>query len=279
MFTETQETNWCKTHSIEYLATIITTTSSGRRHVQPCDQCVIEAQEETAAKEAAEITSQKQAEIGGRFSRAGIPPRYTTRDFTNFHAKTAEQENALKSVQLYADTISEKMKTGAGLILSGKPGTGKTHLACAVGSQFMLTGGAVLFITVSVLVRKVRETYSRESTLTEQQVINSLRDIDLLIIDEIGLQKGSESEEHLLFEIINERYSYYKPTILLSNLNADEIKQYIGTRSLDRMSEGGGKFVYFGWESYRGQVAGDDSLPDGDKAKYTHSNKPARAEL
>lgn len=76
-------------------------------------------------------------------------------------------------------------------------------------------------------------------------------DKDLLIIDEVGVQFGSESEKIILFEIINERYEQMKPTILISNLSEDELSRYVGERIIDRMREGKGAVINFDWESYR----------------------------
>lgn len=60
---------------------------------------------------------------------------------------------------------------------------------------------------------------------------------NLLVIDEIGVQFGSEAEKIILFEIINERYEAMKPTILISNLSQQELGAYVSERIVDRMRE------------------------------------------
>ena len=72
------------------------------------------------------------------------------------------------------------------------------------------------------------------------------------MLDEIGLQHGSESEKIILFEILNERYMQCKPTILISNLDIKDLKEYITERIIDRMRDGGGQKIVFDWESNRG---------------------------
>jgi DNA replication protein DnaC len=74
----------------------------------------------------------------------------------------------------------------------------------------------------------------------------------LLIIDEIGVQFGSPFETNLMFDILNERYEKLRPTLLLSNLTAPEIKAFLGERIYDRLREDGGQFVPFDWQSHRG---------------------------
>lgn len=73
----------------------------------------------------------------------------------------------------------------------------------------------------------------------------------MLILDEVGVQFGSESEKIILFEILNERYLNMKPTILISNLNPAALQEYVGERVMDRMRENGGIILKFDWKSHR----------------------------
>ena len=74
----------------------------------------------------------------------------------------------------------------------------------------------------------------------------------LLIIDEVGVQFGTEAERTQLFGIIDERYREQRPSILLTNLGLDDSKSFIGARAYDRLRECG-QWVPFDWESYRGR--------------------------
>ncbi|MNL75123.1 DNA replication protein DnaC [compost metagenome] len=77
----------------------------------------------------------------------------------------------------------------------------------------------------------------------------------MLVLDEIGVQHGTDTERMLMFSILNERYNQMKPTILISNLAREPLEKYLGERAFDRMREGGGRMVVFDWESYRGAQA------------------------
>ena len=79
-------------------------------------------------------------------------------------------------------------------------------------------------------------------------------DPDLLILDEVGVQFGTETEKNLLFDVLNERYEKRKSTLLLSNLPLNEVRAYLGERVFDRMREDGGDVVTFGWESQRAKI-------------------------
>lgn len=56
----------------------------------------------------------------------------------------------------------------------------------------------------------------------------------------------------LLFDVLNERYERRKPTLMLSNLTAQEVAAYLGERVMDRLREDGGRVIVFDWESHRG---------------------------
>jgi DNA replication protein DnaC len=115
----------------------------------------------------------------------------------------------------------------------------------------MERGRTVLFTTVMRALRRVKDTWGRDSRESQSEAIAALGFPDLLILDEVGVQFGSDAEKLLLFDILNERYERRRPTILMSNLPLDEVSAYLGERVFDRLREDGGEFISFTWESYR----------------------------
>jgi DNA replication protein DnaC len=116
----------------------------------------------------------------------------------------------------------------------------------------MAKGKCSMFTTVQRMVRMMKETFRKESQKSESDVIDLLVYPDLLIIDEIGIQFGSDFEKNLMFDILNERYENRRPTLLLSNLTVPEVKAFLGDRIYDRLKEDGGQCVSFDWKSHRG---------------------------
>ena len=227
-----------------------------------CPQC---SREESAAKAELEERRAKAAAIE-RWHRqlgcAGIPERFQDRTLASYDAKTEQQQRALAFAQSYADRFDEVMETGRGALFIGLPGTGKTHLAVGIALEVMTTwNGSALFTTTLRAVRRVKDTWSRAAEESETEAIKALTFPDLLVLDEVGVQFGSDTERLILFDILNERYAARKPSILLSNLTVDEVRGYLGERIFDRMREDGGQVVVFDWPSYRG-MAGN---PDGAK--------------
>lgn len=218
-------------------------------------QCPACAAEEKAAAREAEAQRQAEAQrarIEKMISRAAVPTRFIGRTFANFKATTDGQEHALEVASEFAEAFDEKQKRGLGLVFSGMPGTGKSHLAAAI-LQSILDRHTGLYTTAMGLIRMVRATWHRESDRTEEEVLAMLASVDLLVIDEIGVQYGTEGEQTILFEVLDRRYCDMKPTILLTNQGKDGFRDYIGARSFDRLTETA-RWVSFDWASYRLQA-------------------------
>ena len=142
------------------------------------------------------------------------------------------------------------MKEGRCAIFVGKPGTGKTHLAIGIALEIIQQKRSPVFVTVQRLIRRVKDSWSNQNE-TESEIVNVFASPDLLILDEVGVQFGSDFEKQILFDVLNERYEKLKPSILLSNIPGDQLADYLGERVTDRLRENGGKMIGFDWDSYR----------------------------
>lgn len=214
-----------------------------------CRAC--QADEEAAAAERQRIEAARrvQSRLESAVAMSALPQRFIGRTFGNYVAETDAQRNALAKVKAFSERFDSVSRSGRTLILSGGPGTGKTHLAAAA-LQHVLHNHGGLYVTLMGMIRMVRDTWRRDSERSESQVIADLTRVDLLVIDELGVWNGGDAERNLLFDIADRRYLDRKPMILITNLDWDAMKADLGDRLFDRLTEVA-VWVPFDWPSYR----------------------------
>lgn len=218
---------------------------------------VNKAIEEVKARRAADEAKQhdyfkrqfEEAQSKESIGRSGILPLHQRCTVNNFEASTSEQSFAKSFAAGYVNGFSENI--GQGFIFSGTQGTGKNHLAAAICNELMRRNKSCLIITISELMIKLRNCYNKGSETTEDKFIQSMIAFDLLVLDEVGLQRGTDNEKLVINQIIDQRVCRMKPTGMLTNLNAEEINDVLGIRIMDRMRMNGGKWIPFHWNSYR----------------------------
>lgn len=224
----------------------------GRELWTDCPECDRERVEREDRKIMAEMRQQQQQRMNEQLiGRAAIPRRFTDRSLQNYNAENEGQRRALNAATRYAETWRENMEHGTSLIMCGNPGTGKTHLAVGIAKHIMADGGTAMFTRVIDMARTVKECYNRDAVKTERQVIADFARPDLLILDEVGHQHGSDTERMILFDVINARYEACRPIILITNLGLSGLREYLDERAQDRLREGGGRVIVFDWQSQR----------------------------
>lgn len=110
----------------------------------------------------------------------------------------------------------------ASFVFSGGHGTGKNHLAAAIGNHLLSGGHSVLVVTIPDLMLRVRECY--DGGQSEASLLDDLCKVDLLVLDEVGIQRGSNGEKVILNQVIDRRLSSMRPVGILTNLNHDELR-------------------------------------------------------
>ncbi len=201
---------------------------------------------------AAERRRAAQQQLERDVGRCGIPKRFLDRTFAGFEAVTDEQRQALAACRAYAEDFEQVRLRGTCLLLAGGPGTGKTHLACAILADVIRAGHTGLFMAVSAALRMIRDAYSPRAQRSESEAFDLLIAPELLVLDEVGVTIGNATTRRaMLFDVLNARYGEMHPTILIGNLTAAEMEAYLGERIMDRLLELGSAIVPFTWASHR----------------------------
>ena len=123
------------------------------------------------------------------------------------------------------------------MLLLGNSGTGKTHLALALGLSACQRGHRVRFTTAAAMVHELMEAKDEKRLLHYQKQMASY---ELLIVDELGFVPLSKSGAELLFEVFSQRYERGS-TMVTSNLPFQEWTEVLGSERvtgalLDRLT-------------------------------------------
>ena len=268
-FVETgKNTVLCSIHG-EYTQT---TYQNGR--ITKCPDCERESEERRIKDENDKLVEaekeRKSRRIDELLGKSGIPKRFQNKTFDNYQLSTdnANQEVVFNRVVAFSEEFKPSSKeskpsskeskpsqehSGRCIVMIGDTGTGKSHLACAVASHVIKKYcGTARFTSVSEINRLVRESKGYNAKYSETEVIEAFGNYDLLIVDEVGIQSGSDAESRALFDVFNARYQNMKSTIVISNLNQAQVREALGQRIFDRLKEGGGEVLVFHWGSHRG---------------------------
>lgn len=179
-----------------------------------------------------------------RRTLANIPPRYLGRGFDSFVPRDRRQDQALK---VAIDYVEQFPAQGRGLLFVGPCGVGKTHLSVAI-LEALIEEKSILgrFVDETDLLRRLQYSYSPGSDETEREVLQPLRDADLLVWDDLGASRSTAWVRETIRMVINHRYTYDKATIfstnravdLSSGLQQEEgLEERIGLRLYSRILE------------------------------------------
>ena len=207
------------------------------KEISECPKC---HEEHLAERAIDEEKARKQEEAKNRQARikeTRMPLEYQTKGFSTFIKETDSQKAAFKLARRFVKGWEKAKAGGYGLLFLGGCGTGKTHLACAIMLELM---ERYLFVypryyKVSEIFSAVRSTYQTGVITNEEEMLKFFSSIQLLVIDEVGIQKGSEAEKRILFSILDNRVTSNKPTILMSNLGPKALAELLGDRLYDRV--------------------------------------------
>ena len=145
-----------------------------------------------------EVSERAQRRLQRHRLESGLPgdKRLESFDFSSLPMLSKAHVSALAE----GDAWIEK---GHNLLLFGPPGTGKTHLACAIGHALLDHGWRVGFARTGELVQRLQAA-RRDLRLPAE--LAKLERFDLLILDDLSYVRRDQAETSVLFELIAERY-------------------------------------------------------------------------
>ena len=159
----------------------------------------------------------------------GVGKRHSVCTFENYTGNESERIKEIIDVN-FGENV---------LIQSANVGNGKTHIAVATLLKFgLINSGYHKFVNFSNLMLEIKATFNREVSEGESEIVKKYCNYGMLVIDDIGAEKGSEYSISILYVILNNRYEAAKPTIITSNMSGEEIISQYGKRILSRLRSG-----------------------------------------
>lgn len=192
----------------------------------------------------------KQKEGERLLAASNIPKRFVGCEFSNYEALTDDQQRVLRRCESYANEFARYRDLGACLLLCGRPGTGKNHLATAISRKVLADGFTVLRIKASQYL----DAYWAKSFDEREAWLRGIASVDLLILDEIGRSSQAKAAQDAFFRLLDSRYESQLPNLLATNLNRDELIEVLGEATYDRLTQGGSVRLTLDWESYRSKA-------------------------
>jgi DNA replication protein DnaC len=116
------------------------------------------------------------------------------------------------------------------LVLLGESGRGKTHLAAAIANERLDAGDTVCFANVPDLLDELRGTYAPDAAERYDELLARLRDVPVLILDDLGAQQTTPWAQEKLYQILNDRYEGRMPTVVTTNTEMSKLDARIASR-------------------------------------------------
>lgn len=154
----------------------------------------------------------------------GIPKSLWDRSF-----ETSEIDTNMEKALKYVNNFPKMLEDNIGLLFWGDKGTGKTHaMACIANELIESDLKKVKLTSLSEILKDLMNVEDKN------EYIRSFNKYDLLCLDDLGAERGTDFALENTFDIINNRYLLKKPLIMTTNLTIDKLKD-TGNLKLDRI--------------------------------------------
>ena len=178
------------------------------------------------------VKEQKHLDLVRRLKADGFTdPAMLDWTFANDNGRSTQMHHAHRYVEQWQTMRSENI----GLLLWGGVGTGKSFLAGCIANALMEQKVPVCMTNFAHVVNELNSSFSGQN-----KVVDRLCRYPLLIIDDFGMERGTEYALEQIYNIVDSRYRSRKPLIVTTNLTLDEIRHpqdTVHARIYDRLLE------------------------------------------
>ncbi len=174
------------------------------------------------------------------FRDAQIPKRYKWKFIEDFERVSPAADRLLGMISAIRDLHADGKMT-KGFYLWGPAGGGKTLLACIALQELMLKYGlGGKFVDLSrQFFQRIKNSFDSTGDTVESagDIMDELIHIPFLVIDDFGVQRNTEWESEMLYNLIDSRYAEERLTIVTSNFHLSKYKEVAFGRIHSRLQE------------------------------------------
>ncbi|MBE7320299.1 ATP-binding protein [Staphylococcus epidermidis] len=213
--------------------------SNGNEFRHGCDCELIEiGKKERAAR--------KEKYLNRIFNQSNVNASLRDATVNSYQPQNEHQVQAKKTAIEYVKTFSvDKPKS---LILQGSYGTGKSHIAYAIAKAIKNEGYSVAFMHIPMLMERIKATYNKNAAETTDELVQLLSNIDLLVLDDIGVE-NTEHTLNKLFSIVDNRVG--KNNIFTTNFSDKELNQNMNWQRINSRMKHNARTVKVLGDDYR----------------------------
>lgn len=136
----------------------------------------------------------------------------------------------------FGDGIDTELDAGRGLWLAGPVGTGKTTLGMLVCREAVLAGRTVAIYSLPSLLHAFKDTFDTDRSMAD--LLDRLSVVDLLFLDDVGVEKSTAWVLEQLYVVVNSRYEQERSMVITTNMiDREALNEQVGERTVSRLSE------------------------------------------
>lgn len=198
-----------------------------------------------------------------RIAYALFPPEFHETSFDTFDISTPERAYTHAKAR---ELVAQVNQHGRGFaVFVGSAGPGKTRLAANIVRELEIHD--TLYVRQGQLTLALRATYGRRAVdydddgeqIEQKSPLEITQNVRFLVLDEVGCAQLANDERLFFDELLKHRYDHHKPTILISNLPLDQLREFLGDAPTSRISLASGKgrfIVQFKGGDFRSTMGG-----------------------
>lgn len=193
-----------------------------------------------------------------RLNQTKLPPQYLGMTFETFEALPEEYQQGKKqayhAAKAFTDSASHYVsmqyvyglagrewlgydRVRNSLVFQGSYGVGKTGMAACIVNAFAARGIPILYTRVQDFIMSVQARYGQEEPPSAEDVIDTVRQANILVLDEFNLDIKSENRREIMENVIRYRHGHALPTIVTCNADEAQLQAAWGDRTIEALLE------------------------------------------